>query len=148
MLSKWAVCDYTKSKYIKKHEVTGLLRSLGIFFEWNSTAWKYLILTTGTNCVSCKEDTANRLYLGRLYLVLECVICDQRISKFVKPYHTKQVNFVIYGKKMHHFKKFVLIKFWMIDLIINEIANKFWWAGDKFMTERHLKQPRFTILDC
>ena len=27
---------------------------------------------------------------------------------------------------------------------MNEIVNKFLLAGDKFMREKHLKQPRFT----
>ena len=31
---------------------------------------------------------------------------------------------------------------------MNEIVNKFLWTGDKFMTEMHLKQPRFTYTAC
>ena len=31
---------------------------------------------------------------------------------------------------------------------INEILNKFLMAGDKFMPEMHLKQPRFTYSAC
>ena len=31
---------------------------------------------------------------------------------------------------------------------MNEIVNKFLWIGDKFMTEMHLKQPRFTCTAC
>ena len=45
--------------------------------------------------------------------------------------------------KMHRFIKFVLIKFEKISLIMNEAVNKFLLAGDKFMPEMHLKQPRF-----
>ena len=31
---------------------------------------------------------------------------------------------------------------------MNEIVNKFLLAGDKFMPEMHLKQPRFTYSTC
>ena len=31
---------------------------------------------------------------------------------------------------------------------MNEIVNKFWLAGDKFMSEMHLKQPGFTYSAC
>ena len=31
---------------------------------------------------------------------------------------------------------------------MNEIVNKFLLAGDKFMSEMHLKQPRFTDSAC
>ena len=31
---------------------------------------------------------------------------------------------------------------------MNEIVNKFLSAGDKFMTEMHLKYPRFTYSAC
>ena len=31
---------------------------------------------------------------------------------------------------------------------MNEIVNKFLAAGDKFMPEMHLKQPRFTYSAC
>ena len=30
----------------------------------------------------------------------------------------------------------------------NEIVNKFLLAGDKFMSEMHLRQPRFTYSAC
>ena len=31
---------------------------------------------------------------------------------------------------------------------MNEIINKFFLTGDKFMAELHLKQPGFTYSDC
>ena len=31
---------------------------------------------------------------------------------------------------------------------MNEIFNTFWLAGDKFMSEVHLKQPEFTYSAC
>ena len=31
---------------------------------------------------------------------------------------------------------------------MNEIFNKFWLAGNKFMSEVHLKQPEFTYSAC
>ena len=31
---------------------------------------------------------------------------------------------------------------------MNEIVNKFFWAGDKFMPEMHSKQPGFTYSAC
>ena len=35
LLSKWAVCDRKKSKFIKQQEVSGLLTSLGIETPWS-----------------------------------------------------------------------------------------------------------------
>ena len=32
--------------------------------------------------------------------------------------------------------------------ILNEIVNKFFFAGDRFMPEIHLRQPRFTYSAC
>ena len=31
---------------------------------------------------------------------------------------------------------------------MNEIVNNFLFAGDKFIPERHLKQPEFTYSSC
>ena len=31
---------------------------------------------------------------------------------------------------------------------MNEIVNKYWLAGDKFLSEMHLKQPWFTYSVC
>ena len=31
---------------------------------------------------------------------------------------------------------------------MNEVINKFLLAGDKFMPEMHLRQPRFTYIAC
>ena len=31
---------------------------------------------------------------------------------------------------------------------MNEIVNKFLFAGDKFIAEMHLKQPAFTYSNC
>ena len=31
---------------------------------------------------------------------------------------------------------------------MNDIINKFWLAGDKFMPEMHLRQPQFTYCVC
>ena len=31
---------------------------------------------------------------------------------------------------------------------MNEIVNRFLLAGDKFMPEKHLKQPGFTYIAC
>ena len=35
-----------------------------------------------------------------------------------------------------------------MNIIMNEIVNKFLLAGDKFMPEMHLKQPGFTYSAC
>ena len=50
--------------------------------------------------------------------------------------------------KIRRFVKFVLIKFEKISQIMNETVNKFLLAGDKFMPEIHLKQPRFSYSAC
>ena len=35
-----------------------------------------------------------------------------------------------------------------MNIIINEIVNKFLLVGDKFMPEMHLRQPGFTYSAC
>ena len=40
------------------------------------------------------------------------------------------------------------IKLLILSDYINEIINKLLLAGDKFMSEMHLKQPEFTCSPC
>ena len=41
-----------------------------------------------------------------------------------------------------------MTKYVIFSVKINEIVNKFSIAGDKFMSEMHLKQPDFTYSAC
>ena len=41
-----------------------------------------------------------------------------------------------------------MTKYVIFSVKINEIVNKFSIAGDKFMSEMHLKQPGFTYSAC
>ena len=59
----------------------------------------------------------------------------------------KPGNSSICGKNAPIYK-IRLIKFEKISLIMNETVNKFLVAGDKFMPEMHLQQPRFAYSAC
>ena len=46
------------------------------------------------------------------------------------------------------FKIKIVDYLWLTTYKMNEIVNKFLLAGDKFMSEMHLKQPGFTYSAC
>ena len=77
-------------------------------------------------------------------ILSKCAICNSRKSKFINKQEAKGLLSNL-GIKTPLSKMPVLgdILFWM-NIIMNEIVNKFLLAGDKFMPEMHLRQPRFT----
>ena len=62
-------------------------------------------------------------------ILSNCAICGTKKSRFIKNQEAKGLL-----SNLH--------------LKMNEIVNKFLLAGDKFMPEMHLKQPRFTYSAC
>ena len=79
-------------------------------------------------------------------IISKCAICVSKKSRFIKNQEAKGLLSNL-GIKTLLSKVPILgdILFWRYKM--NEIVN--WWlAGDKFMPEMHLKQPRFTCSAC
>ena len=78
----------------------------------------------------------------------KCAICNSKKSKFIKKQDAKGLLSKL-GIKTPLGKIPILggILFQM-NIIMNEIVNKFLLAGDKFMPEKHLRQPGFTYSAC
>ena len=70
-------------------------------------------------------------------------ICGSEKSRFIKNQAAKGLLSTL-GLRKPLSKVRILgnILFWMYEM--NEIVNKYLLAGDKFMPERHLKQPGFS----
>ena len=81
-------------------------------------------------------------------IISKCAICDSRRFKFIKKQEAKGLLSNL-GIKTPLSKILILgdILFSM-NIIMNEIVNKFLLAGDKFMPEMHLRQPGFTYSAC
>ena len=104
-----------------------------------------------TYCLKCKKDTENldskifRTKNNRLIMQSKCNDCRIKKSRFVKEQEAK-------GLLSNLGIKMPLNKIPLLNLLrcikMNEIINKFLLAGNKFMPEMHLKQPRFTYSTC
>ena len=78
----------------------------------------------------------------------KCAICNSKKSKFINKQEAKGLLSKL-GITTPLSKVPIIgdILFWM-HIKMNEIANKFLLADDKFMPEMHLKQPGFTYSAC
>ena len=81
-------------------------------------------------------------------ILSKCAICNTKKSTFINKQEAKGLLSNL-GIKTPLNKIPILsdILFWM-NIIMNEIVNKFLLASDKFMHEMHLRQPRFTYSAC
>ena len=87
-------------------------------------------------------------------LLSKCVVCDSKKSKFIKEQEARGLLSSL--GRMTPLSKTPLLGplcFKSIQQVntrykMNEIANKFLLAGDKFMPEMHLRQPGFTYSAC
>ena len=87
-------------------------------------------------------------------LLSKCVVCDSKKSKFIKEQEARGLLSSL--GRMTPLSKTPLLGplcFKSIQQVntrykMNEIANKFLLAGDKFMPEMHLRQPGFTCSAC
>ena len=96
-------------------------------------------------CLKCRKDTENinprvsKAINSRTMLLSKCAICDSKKSRFIKSQEAK-------GLLSNSCARTPLSKvpilgdilFWTYKM--NEIVNKFWLAGNKFMLEIYLKQ--------
>ena len=81
-------------------------------------------------------------------ILSKCAICGSKKSRFIKNQEAKGLlsNLCLRTplSKVTTLCDFLL---WMYKKV-NEIVNKFLLAGDRFMSEMHLKQPGFTYSAC
>ena len=100
-------------------------------------------------CLKCKKNTesinpkVSKTTNGKMMILSKCAICRSKKSKFIKEQQAKGLlsNLGIRAPLNINFitrRYFVLIKYKM-----NNVINTFLLAGDKFMTEMHLRQPQF-----
>ena len=101
-------------------------------------------------CVKCRKDTENidpkmvRTKNNRLIMQSKCPVFRIKNSKFVKEQEAKGLLSNLGIKTL--LSKIPLLN--VLSVKMNEIANKFFLVGDKFMPEMHLKQPGFTYSAC
>ena len=105
-------------------------------------------------CLKCKKDTENinlkvsSTSNGKAMILSKCAICGSKKSRFIKNQEAKGLLSNL-GLKTQLSKVPILGNiFFELHKKMNEIVNKFLLAGDKFMPERHFKQPGFTYSAC
>ena len=120
-------------------------------------------------CLKCRKDTENinprvsKASDGRTMLLSKCVICGSKKSRFIKNQEAKGLLSNL-GVRTPLSKVPILadILFWVCILSyvclndisrkatykMNEMVHKILLAGNKFMPEMHLKQPRVTYSAC
>ena len=76
----------------------------------------------------------------------KCAVCGTKKSRFVKEQEAKGLSNLGIKKPLNKIQLLGDILFWVYKR--NDIVNKILLAGDKFMSEIHLKQPGFTYSDC
>ena len=81
-------------------------------------------------------------------ILLKCTICNKKKFKFINKQAAKGLLSDLGVKTLlNKIPMLGDILFWK-NIIMNEIVNKCLLAGDKFMPEMHLRQPRFTYSAC
>ena len=114
-------------------------------------------------CLKCKKDAENinpnvsGTSNGKATMLSRFATCGSKKSRFIKNQKAKGLLSNL-GLRTELSKVTILgdILFWMQfhwmqlrwENKMNKIVNKFLLAGDKFMPEIHLKQPRFTYSAC
>ena len=91
---------------------------------------------------------------GRTMLLLKCAVCDSKKSKFIKQQENSGLLSSLEIKAP--LSKIPLVVLFCFRSIkqdnsrykMNEIVNKLLLAGDKIISEMHLRQPGFTYSDC
>ena len=76
----------------------------------------------------------------------KCSVCKTKKSRFVKEQDVKCLLSNLGIKTL--LSKIPLLNFLFQVYKMNDIINKFLLVGDKFMPERHLKQPGFAYSAC
>ena len=104
-------------------------------------------------CLKCRKNTESKnakvvkTKNRRIILLSKCAVCDSKKSKLIKQQNASGLLSSL-GIKMR-FTTIPLVGpllFWKYKM--NEIVNKFLLAGNKLMSEIHLRQLRFTSSVC
>ena len=106
-----------------------------------------------TYCLACRKYTKNnnhkvvRNKQNRLMIQSNCATCDSKKSRFIKK---QQAMGILSNLGIKTPLSKVIIKYFVLIYFkkMNNIINKFLLAGDKFMPEKHLRQPRFVYSAC
>ena len=91
--------------------------------------------------VESKNPKVVKTKIGRIRLLSKCLKCNSKKSKFCKEQKAR-------GIKLPHLSNFPILNAIFKKCKINAIISKFLLAEDKFMSEMHLRQPRFTYSAC
>ena len=111
-----------------------------------------------SHCLKCRKDTENinpkvsNTSNGRKTILSKCAICGCKKSRFIKDQEAKGLLSNL-GARTLLTKVPILgdILLWThakLYIKMNEIVHNFLLAGDKFMSEMHLKQLGFTYSAC
>ena len=76
----------------------------------------------------------------------KCAVCGTKKSRFLKKEEAKGLSNLGIKKPLNKIQLLGDVLFWVYKM--NDIVNKILLAGDKFMSEIHLKQLGFTYSDC
>ena len=100
-----------------------------------------------TYCLSCKKDSINidpkviKTKNNRKMMLSRCSICNNKKSTFIS-----QGSGLFDSLGLNTPQNRMKNALWNANM--NNVINKFLLAGDKFMPEMHLRQPRFVYSAC
>ena len=98
-------------------------------------------------CLKCRKHTENinprvsKTSNGRTMVLSKCAICDCKKSRFIKNQEVEGLlrNLGIKTPSSTNIRWYFVLNVPAKLYKMNEIVNKFLLAGDKFMSEMHLK---------
>ena len=105
-------------------------------------------------CLKCKKNNesinrrVSKTSNGRTMMLSKCVICGSKQSKFIKQQQAKgllsNLGIRTLLNKIPSLEDILFLLSAIPSYKMNDIINKFLLAGEKFMPEMHLRQPKFT----
>ena len=106
-----------------------------------------------SHCLKCGEYTKSisplllKAINGEIITLSKCAVCNTKKSRFIKKQEAKGLLSNLGIRTL--LSRITILKYILLyNYKMNHIINKFLVAGDKFMPERHLKQPGFTYSAC
>ena len=85
---------------------------------------------------------------GRIIILSKCTVCDNKTLKFIKEQEARILLCKLTVTKVPILSDSNIANIFFWKYKMNAIVNKLLIAGDKFMSERHLRQPEFTWSTC
>ena len=100
-------------------------------------------------CLQRGENTKNILQVSKvingIIILSKYAVYGEKISKFIKK---QEANRLLNNQVIRTLLSKISISCFECSYKMNDIINKFFLAGDKFMPEMHLRQPQFTYSVC